>query len=49
MREYISPRKLKAMSQAEREEYMDALVEAGMDDGPKWDALYRAWEKADEF
>lgn len=40
---YILPLDLWAMSHNEREDYMDALVEADMNDGPQWDALYSMW------
>jgi hypothetical protein len=45
---YISSSALRGMSQAEREQYMDDLVRAGMDDGRDWDRLYRVWEKCNE-
>lgn len=38
-----TPTELANMSHNEREAHMDALAEAGMDDGPEWDALYRTW------
>ena len=47
--EYITVPRLHELSHAEREEYMDSLVEAGMDDGPEWDRLYTAWEERNDF
>lgn len=37
--------RLRKMSQAELEAYIDGESEAGRDSGPLWDATYRAWEK----
>lgn len=44
-RGYVSAIKLAAMSQAEREDYMDFLSENSLDTGPEWDRLYAVWEE----
>lgn len=36
---------LAEMSQAELDEYLDRLVQAGRDDSPEFHAAYREWEQ----
>lgn len=46
---YPTNSELREMSQAERNDVTDALSEAGLDDGPEWDRVYKQMEKLEDW